>query len=107
MLCQVLEKLLDTVKKAKTSLSRLDEKATFPQKECDTRVRGRQIESQGSFFLEWLTSVFLSQGFTPELPDDLIIEFYVNRAAITVSVIALHSQNKLLNRLIQTGTVRT
>jgi hypothetical protein len=34
----VLEKLLDTVKKAKVSLSRMDEKLTFPLKDCDTKV---------------------------------------------------------------------
>ncbi|KAI9005609.1 hypothetical protein DFJ74DRAFT_712648 [Hyaloraphidium curvatum] len=80
-LVQELTKLLDNVKRAKLSISRLDEKATFPQKECDTKA------------------------FNPELPDDLIIEFYVNRSSIVVSAIALHSQNKLLNRL-RSGTGR-
>lgn len=40
---QICEKILDTIKRAINSLCHLDEKATFPLKECDTKVgQGRK-----------------------------------------------------------------
>jgi hypothetical protein len=70
-----LAKITDFIKRAQTSLTRLEDGAVFPQKECDVK------------------------GFTPPLPDDLIIEFYVNHASVVVSVVGLSQMGKLMQGL--------
>ncbi|KAJ3186974.1 hypothetical protein HDU85_007012 [Gaertneriomyces sp. JEL0708] len=65
-LMQLLASISILAKKAKAALTKITESSVFPNKECDGK---------------W---------FSPELPDDLVIEFHVIQASVVVSVFALN-----------------
>ncbi|KAJ3152057.1 hypothetical protein HDU89_001704 [Geranomyces variabilis] len=65
-LSKLLERIATATRKAQKTLSRYKEKNGFPGKECDVK------------------------SFSPDLPEDLVIEFFVLQSTLMVSVRALN-----------------
>ncbi|KAJ3161884.1 hypothetical protein HDU88_007223 [Geranomyces variabilis] len=65
-LSKLLDRIATATRKAQKTLSRYKEKNGFPSKECDVK------------------------SFSPDLPEDLVIEFFVLQSTLMVSVRALN-----------------
>ncbi|TPX62150.1 hypothetical protein PhCBS80983_g00740 [Powellomyces hirtus] len=76
-LLKLLTKVSTCVRKASKALSRVREADTFPAKECDAKC------------------------FSPDLPEDLIVEFFVKHSSLMVSIRALNFQQQGIPLQIQ------
>ncbi|KAJ3055508.1 hypothetical protein HK097_010283 [Rhizophlyctis rosea] len=63
---QLLDRICTIAKQARDSLSKIDPRTVFPNKEPDPK------------------------NFTPDLPEDLVIEYHINQTSLVVSIFALN-----------------